>query len=382
MSTNRTEPFRHYRQGVKRRSDTGAQPTPPSSNAAEDASEPPAKRSVSESSIVTSPVDFERFVQANFREHLEGTADLFASEDDATERSSPSTVSAEAGVAAHSAATPNPGAYTKSSRACKGKRYLEFINTVRVATVAPKKPATVRSSLHVRSPTADSTTAHFEMFDHLYASQSKPATLAAAAAAVAAAEGKSTKSSRSPVSDSADFDLDSKIKALNALSLDEYLSRKRDTKKKKKITAKPKITAAKSSVTNNSSILLTAAKRQKFAGAASNHRAPQQQQLQQSQFVIQPYESPQHPSSPVANPMVDLMRAQSALERREQMRQATAAATISTAVGSQKRKARKESITRRDIAGSASSLPSSPTEPVASPDLLILAQVAAIITSN
>lgn len=406
MSTNRTEPFRHYRQGIKRRSDPGASASSTSrtaDDAAAAAAEPPAKRSISESSIVTSPADFERFVQANFKEHLDGcAADPFAttSEDEAayptTEKASTETTV----VAPHSAAVPlaaGAGGYTKSSRACKGKRYLEFINTVRVATVAPKRsPAAVRSqSTHAKSPIASAENGNggpqrdgdFEMFDHMYASPSKPAT---------AATVKAAKSSRSsPNSDSADFDLDGKIKALDALSLDEYLSRKRDTKKKKKITTKPKSSAAKSSAKKPSSVLLLsgAAKRPKASPAALATPLNQRQHALGSStlhvsFAGQEYQQQQqqhHAIMPPNQMHLDLMRAQSALERREQIRQAAAA----TAVGSQKRKARKESITRRDIAGgcstsSASSSVStpSPTEPVASPDLLILAQVAAIITSK
>lgn len=340
MSTNRTEPFRHYRT-VKRRSDPGADSSPP----------PPAKRSVSESSIVTSPADFERFVQANFK---------LAEEDDSNDQSTSGTPMA----------TAEPGVgYTKSTRACKGKRYLEFIHTVRVATAAPKKaPKSGAAALHTTTAhTPESASVGHQQsatprmdYDHMYASPA-PASAVTVASNCTTATNTPAKPSALGNDSTSDFDLDGKINRLLALSLDEYLSRKRDTKKRKRAPTK-RATAPMPTA-------YTAAKRTKHSTTQSLHKLQQAAQAQA------------HQQQSMAQSM--------ALERREQLQ--------SAAVGSQKRKARKESITRRDVVAMAtagavqplSALPltappvaASPEPQLASPDLFILAQVAAIITSK
>lgn len=186
----------------------------------------------------------------------------------------------------------------KASRACKGKRYLEFMNARKAGPVAKK--AKVRTSsfsssnsspgcagdhvipnLHFkfndRSPKVE-----FENFDHLYANQVPHR--------IADRYGNATVTSATADTkfyDANDFDLEHKIKALPSRSLDKYLSRKRDTKKRKKIGTK---------LSN--------------IGAIKTEPG--------SIFPI---------------------KLETALEVKERMMM----------VGSQKRKARKESITRRDV---------------------------------
>lgn len=167
----------------------------------------------------------------------------------------------------------------KSARACKGKRYLEFMSSGKIS------PSSKKLKIHQpNSPTSKTGydrdfieyRSQYSGMDHMYASQDecvKNDVRKNDSENSGALESVDTK-----LFDASDFDLEKKIRALPALSLDKYLSRKRETKKKKKINSKRLV----------------------------------------------------HPKSP-----------QTIGEAKERIR-------ISM-VGSQKRKARKESITRRDI---------------------------------
>lgn len=167
----------------------------------------------------------------------------------------------------------------KSARACKGKRYLEFMNSGKISPSAKKLKVH-----HPNSPTLKAAydrdftdyRPQYSTADHMYASPDESAK----------SDNRKTDGSEigacdtgdSKLFDASDFDLEEKIRALPSLSLDKYLSRKRETKKKKKINSKRLI----------------------------NTKSPQ-----------------------------------TIGEAKERIRMAM--------VGSQKRKARKESITRRDI---------------------------------
>lgn len=163
----------------------------------------------------------------------------------------------------------------KSTRACKGKRYLEFMSSGKISPSSkkikinhpnsPLKSGYDRDCIEYRS--------QYSALDHMYASQERPIKNDAQKM-----DGTAIETGDNKLFDASDFDLEEKIRALPALSLDKYLSRKRETKKKKKINSKRLI----------------------------------------------------HTKSP-----------QTIGEAKERIR--------NSMVGSQKRKARKESITRRDI---------------------------------
>lgn len=239
----------------------------------------------------------------------------------------------------------------KSARACKGKRYIEFMQSNRAnmlmgsancGSSPPKrsKPKTGTTSYQTLSPSMD-----FQIFDHLYASGSvklveRPETMTTTSSTTAAMPPCSNSIDPTDLKsfDASDFDLEDKIQALSALNLDKYLSRKRNPKNRKKINAKRSMAPATMTV----------------AKATTNSK-----------------------------PTTTIMAAQTFQEAKEQIRQAM--------VGSQKRKARKESITRRDIqndvplltsAGSTSSSSASVMTATAAPsptdssNLFILATIA------
>lgn len=117
----------------------------------------------------------------------------------------------------------------KSARSCKGKRYQEIMKSI-AKTGSPNKrmkvkhvPANKQNGFDKQKD--ESTNLNFD-----------------------AKEGSSTDVDgkeafdKSKMFDASDFDLEEKIKALPALNLDEYLARKRETKKtKKKIGGKSQI---------------------------------------------------------------------------------------------------------------------------------------------
>lgn len=247
---------------------------------------------------------------------------------------------------------PIPMAGQKSSRACKGKKYLEFIKqnkTVPASTVAPVSSASkVLNDLGSQERFDEVKLTH-EMtrmprqqqhpfvvqaigFPHNGYCKPQPTEVQVRHVLVKAhkttrdvgstgtkseTEGHRAKEEKlepnnGKLFDASDFELDSKIIALPALSLDTYLMRKRETKKKKKI------------------------------GKGKSHARKQ------------------------ANVGPTIQEVKEAMQK---------------SVGSQKRKARKESITRRDVnsvTGSAS-VPINEDADVTgnASDLLILATLAA-----
>ncbi|KAI8033553.1 probable serine/threonine-protein kinase yakA [Drosophila gunungcola] len=187
----------------------------------------------------------------------------------------------------------------KSSRSCKGKIYQELVNSGQLTAIAKKSKA--------RSPPAGNMGGNFVDIP-LDAGPNTPPV------SPPERQGSSPDSMQkhlrtvSESSSSGFFDLEEKIKELPALSLDAYLQRKRSTKKKKKFSGSKKqrnlSSASGGSVASTAGAVVATDKG--AATAASEHlvRIKQQQQQQQQQLQV---------------------------------------------VGSQRRKARKESITRRDV---------------------------------
>lgn len=143
----------------------------------------------------------------------------------------------------------------KSSRACKGKRYMEFMNAQKLSMIGKRTKSHSTSSasfaslsptqLHARSfkkslsysPAVQKL--DYDTFDHLYANQS--ATILPSNAAIKNeidAFGKTVSPNENRKFDVTEFELEQKINALRPHGLDEYLVRKQDTKKKKKVTEK------------------------------------------------------------------------------------------------------------------------------------------------
>lgn len=119
----------------------------------------------------------------------------------------------------------------KSARACKGKRYLEFMNSGKISPSSKKL-----KTHHPNSPTQKAVydyRSQYSTIDHMYASQEE-----AVKGDIRKNDGTECGAFDSKLFDASDFDLEEKIRALPALSLDKYLSRKRETKKKKKINSK------------------------------------------------------------------------------------------------------------------------------------------------
>lgn len=177
----------------------------------------------------------------------------------------------------------------KSSRACKGKRYKEFMQTGKINACVRKQKSMTNGGFYKSEQLSPNKT-EFESLDHMYASPAKLARyddVAKMMNGISPADAANLKRF-----DASDFDLEEKIRALPALSMDKYLSRKRDTKKKKKINVKRPLTAA-----------------------SGNHQA------MTAATAVRPPQTIQEAKDRLKNAMV----------------------------GSQKRKARKESITRRDI---------------------------------
>ena len=204
----------------------------------------------------------------------------------------------------------------KSSRACKGKRYLEFMNSGKIQTPAAKKskPNTLQSNglnNYYKSDSSSPSKSEYDVSDHMYAAAAVDYISVKHESGVSIKKEENSSDLNAKQFDANTFDLDEKIQNLPSLSLDKYLSRKRDPKKKKKINSKRSIARTApgnktSSTTTTTTTLLTI-----------------------------PFANPKSP--------------QTILEAKERMQM----------VGSQKRKARKESITRRDIL--AMDLPSAPT---------------------
>lgn len=214
----------------------------------------------------------------------------------------------------------------KSSRACKGKRYQEFMN-IRKTNALTKKPKsrTTSTSSASLSPTENMRLSKYPMnaynrmdcdtFDHLYANHTVTISSANAPDAFASMPVSiksepdqldkepntmlDAKMEKNKFFDASDFELEEKIKALPALSLDKYLCRKHDTKKKKKVR---------------------------------NNKRHGHGLLKGTTMTTMGSEA-------VA----------STLPMKEKTKSPTIEEVKAIMVGSQKRKARKESITRRDI---------------------------------
>lgn len=286
----------------------------------------------------------------------------------------------------------------KTSRACKGKRYMEFMNARKYNPVAKKsKPRSTSTSSASLSPTephprngkllSNATTISnsnasrkmdYESFDHLYANHTTSISIPMASVKSEVTNGiKHEELATTKFFDANDFDLEEKIKALPGRSLDKYLSRKRDTKKKKKNNGK-----RSSNVGNRKGVATKNA-----STAAATKKSPMVTALTTTTTTMNTTTT----TTIVAPP-------KTIQEAKERLMM----------VGSQKRKARKESITRRDvqpiIAITESILSSSPPLPSplplsipsnhltdgsnnnnpssCAPDLLILATMAEKAAAN
>ncbi|ALC49038.1 bbx, partial [Drosophila busckii] len=201
----------------------------------------------------------------------------------------------------------SPSKKMKTSRSCKGKIYQELINSGQLAAVAKK-------SNKCRLNSGGSGSGSGTLDANSNTPPISPTTAPTDCQLLELALGNNNAAAVSNNCDvnvaAADFDLEERIKELPALSLDSYLQRKRSTKKKKKFTSSKKVR------NSNSSSSATGT-----SGAITTTKGEQQQTPRNSNNSKQIYE---------------VMRAR-------------AAAAAAAAVGSQKRKARKESITRRDV---------------------------------
>ncbi|XP_011187570.2 serine/threonine-protein kinase pakD [Zeugodacus cucurbitae] len=182
--------------------------------------------------------------------------------------------------------------HKKSSRACKGKIYQELINSGQISAVS-KKLKTPKSQSHpngyAHHTVTPSSCTNLTSLD----SCNQFSTMCTSSNNIKQNENSSCEGFQSN-NDMSSFDLEDKIKELPALSLDLYLQRKRNTKKKKKFTSKKRHS--------------TNAGHNKNSGSLNVPQMP---------TVSCPNRSREAPPQ--------------------------------QAVGSQKRKARKESITRRDV---------------------------------
>ncbi|XP_017029974.1 putative transcription factor capicua [Drosophila kikkawai] len=202
--------------------------------------------------------------------------------------------------AAAVAAGLSPSKKAKTSRSCKGKIYQELVNSGQLSAIAKSK------SKAPRSPSS----ANLVMLGG--GGNFTDISLDAAPNTPPVSPPERHNDACSPVhlrsvsesSSSGFFDLEEKIKELPALSLDAYLQRKRSTKKKKKFSGSKK--QRNSNSTSGVGTAATPAVQAAGRGAASVAATSDQVRIKQQQ-------------------------------------QAAAA------VGSQRRKARKESITRRDV---------------------------------
>ncbi|KAH8244113.1 hypothetical protein KR038_007870 [Drosophila bunnanda] len=208
--------------------------------------------------------------------------------------------------AAAAAAGITPSKKAKSSRSCKGKIYQELVNSGQLSAIAKTKSKALRSpsSANLMMLAGGGGGGNFADISLDAAPNTPP---------VSPPERHNDTSSPvhlrsvSESSSSGFFDLEEKIKELPALSLDAYLQRKRSTKKKKKFSGSKKQRNSNSTSGGGAAAAGTATASVPASGKGS--------------------------ASVAVNS--DLVR----------IKQQQAAA----AVGSQRRKARKESITRRDV---------------------------------
>ncbi|XP_065362712.1 MATH and LRR domain-containing protein PFE0570w [Calliphora vicina] len=185
----------------------------------------------------------------------------------------------------------------KSARSCKGKRYQELINSGQIATAVKKSKSSIRLVVGGGDNSDVNIKQSFSNVNNLISNLSN------------VCPKRTVSESENMLSyDLGGFDLEERIKELPALNLDDYLQRKRNTKKKKKFSSTGKKRGGQRGNTTTSS----------NNNGNSNEKSTQRIQV----AAAAPF---QHMA--------------------KQHQQAAA-----TAVGSQKRKARKESITRRDVA--------------------------------
>ncbi|XP_037823318.1 putative uncharacterized protein DDB_G0282133 [Lucilia sericata] len=174
----------------------------------------------------------------------------------------------------------------KSARSCKGKRYQELINSGQIATAVKKS----KSSMRLAGGGGDN--AEMIVKQSFANVNSCNSSLNNNNDNIVCQKRSISETENMLSYDLSGFDLEERIKELPALNLDDYLQRKRNTKKKKKFSTNGKKRGQRANTNNEMKTTQT---------AAANQNAKQQQQ------------------------------------------------TATAAVGSQKRKARKESITRRDV---------------------------------
>nr|XP_029719247.1 uncharacterized protein LOC109404968 [Aedes albopictus]XP_029719248.1 uncharacterized protein LOC109404968 [Aedes albopictus]XP_029719249.1 uncharacterized protein LOC109404968 [Aedes albopictus]XP_029719250.1 uncharacterized protein LOC109404968 [Aedes albopictus] len=142
----------------------------------------------------------------------------------------------------------------KTARACKGKRYKEFMTTRLNSTSkkASKSATVVRDEQQPLAQAAVEISPASIVSDHAFndpVPRSNGAVDQAYSGYIAYDDSNVGAKNDPRHFDASDFDLDKKINELPCLDLDEYLTKKKDTKKKKKIkgkfksTIKPRVTA-------------------------------------------------------------------------------------------------------------------------------------------
>ncbi|XP_063700399.1 HMG box transcription factor BBX [Culicoides brevitarsis] len=118
----------------------------------------------------------------------------------------------------------------KSSRSCKGKRYQEIMKSI-AKTGSPNKRIKIKHVPASNKQNGFDNSKQKEVSTNFDAKEGCSTDI----------DGKDSFD-KSKMFDASDFDLEEKIKALPALNLDEYLARKRETKKtKKKIGGRSKL---------------------------------------------------------------------------------------------------------------------------------------------
>lgn len=183
-------------------------------------------------------------------------------------------------------------------RSCKGKRYQELINSGQIATAVKKSKSSIRLVVGGGDNSDVNIKQSFSNVNNIISNLSN------------VCPKRTVSESENMLSyDLNGFDLEERIKELPALNLDDYLQRKRNTKKKKKFSSTGKKRGGQRGNTTTTS--------------SNNNGNLNEKTIQQIQVTAAaPYQQ---------------------IAKHHQQ-------AAATAVGSQKRKARKESITRRDVA--------------------------------
>ncbi|KAM7350662.1 bobby sox isoform 1-T4 [Cochliomyia hominivorax] len=201
----------------------------------------------------------------------------------------------------------------KTSRSCKGKRYQELINSGQIATAVKKSSKSSTERLAKSATGSGGNGVGIGNMDNAFEGNLKQChgninNFNNKLETSNICQKRSISECENLMSyDLNGFDLEERIKELPALNLDDYLQRKRNTKKKKKFSSNGKKRGQRSSNHNNNN---------------NNNNESNLNQKQSSNESLLQKAKQQNAMPPAAPP---------------------------TAVGSQKRKARKESITRRDV---------------------------------